>query len=256
MYIQIIKGKNCCLYSTSFSVSTDSYKPPFFYLWLSSAKAKQLPTMWFETEAPLSTWTYQHFVTLQWRQRLMDGLLYLFRYCLWEHFVQDLLSIVKCEIGLKKIEESTGKLYCPYLRGESPGDKCLHTKRHPNSVGLGGTNVLIWASVLIIWVSQIQVTMGCNMCVVQKPEEQYRVMFQVSGPVSSLGSFTNTWFFFSLCTSYSSQSAHQHQHAHWFGDPIPPYILITIIIPKDWWTCLNNNINILLLNNLLLNLAE
>lgn len=25
-----------------------------------------------------------------------------------------------------------------------------------------------------------QVTMGCNMCVVQKPEEQYRVMFQVS----------------------------------------------------------------------------
>lgn len=25
-----------------------------------------------------------------------------------------------------------------------------------------------------------KVTMGCNMCVVQKPEEQYRVMFQVS----------------------------------------------------------------------------
>ncbi len=33
-----------------------------------------------------------------------------------------------------------------------------------------------------------KVTMGCNMCVVQKPEEQYRVMFQVSAlsPRSSL----------------------------------------------------------------------
>lgn len=26
------------------------------------------------------------------------------------------------------------------------------------------------------------VAMGCNMCVVQKPEDQYRVMFQVSAP--------------------------------------------------------------------------
>lgn len=30
----------------------------------------------------------------------------------------------------------------------------------------------------------VQVTMGCNMCVVQKPEEQYRVMFQVSFSLS------------------------------------------------------------------------
>lgn len=31
------------------------------------------------------------------------------------------------------------------------------------------------------WSSTLsKVTMGCNMCVVQKPEEQYRVMFQVS----------------------------------------------------------------------------
>uniref|UniRef100_A0A8C2L3N1 PDZ domain containing 4 n=1 Tax=Cyprinus carpio TaxID=7962 RepID=A0A8C2L3N1_CYPCA len=40
--------------------------------------------------------------------------------------------------------------------------------------------------------------MGCNMCVVNRPEEQYRIMFQVRIPTSSYSIFSS---FFLLCTS-------------------------------------------------------
>lgn len=47
-----------------------------------------------------------------------------------------------------------------------------------------------------------KVTMGCNMCVVQKPEEQYRVMFQVS----SLSPFSLSFLFSFLSLGHLIQS--------------------------------------------------
>lgn len=56
-------------------------------------------------------------------------------------------------------------------------------QRKRKSPGSTSGELIFFFVFLPVWSSRgTRGTMGCNMCVVQKPEEQYKIMFQVRTP--------------------------------------------------------------------------